>query len=274
MSWKWLNQIWAQLQLLVEELKDCVGIELSLLIVGCLCSCQLSVSFCVTGMGGAAAGDCAWVVLGEGGWGGWDLGELRHELFEKKLSIVEAAVVRDVHGHPETHRGQLIMEKLKEKQVLCFCHKTPHLLYTHHVSGPWCCPWPYAAVPRCDGTKHCSCWDSGRQRRSTPSSPREASVSAARWASGSSANLPTPFHRGAAGSYRLLLRTAVRPAEAPSVCSDTTTTTLVLTCRATTSHFTSKQSIRQLLNTLQWEFYRWIHVSGLFGNLVRASFPT
>lgn len=131
MSWKWLNQIWAQLQLLVEELKDCGGIEQPLLIAGRLCSRQLSVSFCVTGVGGAAAGGCARAVLG-GVRGGWGLGELRHELFEKKLSIVEATVVRDVHGHPETHGGQLIVEKLKGKNKKSYASVTKrHICFKH-----------------------------------------------------------------------------------------------------------------------------------------------
>ena len=128
-SWKGLDQVRAQLQLLVEELQDGVGAERLLLVTRHqLCCRQLPVSLSEAVMLGAvmlgaavaAAGSCAGPVLGgTGGGGGGDgegggrsLGELRDQLLEQELAVVEAAVVRDVHGHPEAHGGQLIMEHL------------------------------------------------------------------------------------------------------------------------------------------------------------------
>lgn len=46
---------------------------------------------------------------------------------------------------------------------------------------PWCCLWPCVAAPRCDGTKHCSYWDTGRQRQSTPSFLHKLTGPVDRW---------------------------------------------------------------------------------------------
>lgn len=121
MSREGLDQVWAQLHLLVEKLKDWGEAELPLLLTRCLCSRQLPVSLGVAVMVGAAAaaaaGDCAGAVLGwagggGGGGGSWSLGELSDQLLEQELAVVEATVVRNMHGHPEAHGGEFIMENL------------------------------------------------------------------------------------------------------------------------------------------------------------------
>lgn len=120
MSWKGLDQVRAQLQFLVEESEDRVEAEQLLLVTRHqLCCRQLPVSLTEAVMLGAAdgAGNCAGPVLGgtgggDGEGGGRSLGELRDQLLEQELAVVEAAVVRDMHGHPEAHGGQLIMEHL------------------------------------------------------------------------------------------------------------------------------------------------------------------
>lgn len=40
------------------------------------------------------------------------LGELSDQLLEQELPVVEATVVGHMHGHPQAHRGQLVMENL------------------------------------------------------------------------------------------------------------------------------------------------------------------
>ena len=103
MSRKGLDQVCAQLHLLVEELKDSVEAELLLHLVCCLCSWQLSISLAVAVMVRAAAAaeeeDAAWPVLGWTAVGG-AVRELSDQLLEQELAVMEAAVVRDVHGHP------------------------------------------------------------------------------------------------------------------------------------------------------------------------------
>lgn len=96
-----LDQVGAQLHLLVEELQNGVKAKLLLLVVDdCgLGSCQLAVGLAVAVVVGAAA----WVALR--GTGGGSLGELGDELLEQELAVVEAAVVGNMHGHPEAHRG-------------------------------------------------------------------------------------------------------------------------------------------------------------------------
>lgn len=63
-------------------------------------------------MARAAAGDYAGVVLGRIGGGGQRLRELSDQLLEQELAVVEATVIGHMHGHPQAHRGQLIMENL------------------------------------------------------------------------------------------------------------------------------------------------------------------
>ncbi len=102
MSREGLDQVWAQLHLLVEELKDCGEAELPLLLSRCLCSWQLPISLGVAVMVRTVAGDYAGPLLWwTGGAGGrWSLGELSDQLLEKELAVVEATVVRHMHGHP------------------------------------------------------------------------------------------------------------------------------------------------------------------------------
>lgn len=113
-----LDEVRAQLHLLVEELKDWGEAELPLLPC-CLCSRQLPVSLAVAVMVGATAGGRVGAVLGRtgggGGRGSWSLRELRDEFLEQELTVVKATVVGDVHGHPEAHRGQLIVENLRKQ---------------------------------------------------------------------------------------------------------------------------------------------------------------
>ena len=114
MSREGLYQIWAQLHFLVEELKDCGEAELPLLLTCCLSFRQLPVSLVMALMVETDAGDCGGLVLrwtGSGG-GRWCLVELSYQLLEQELAVMEPTVVRHMHGHPKTHRGQLIMENL------------------------------------------------------------------------------------------------------------------------------------------------------------------
>lgn len=102
---------------------------------------------------------------------------------------------------------------------------------------PWRCPWPCAAAPRCDGTRRCSCWDSGRPRHSTPSSLGGASEPNGHWAAGSSLRRPAllgPDAAAAAASCCVPQRsTDAGSAAAPSVCRETTTAALASTCCTT-----------------------------------------
>lgn len=95
-----LDQVRAQLHLLVEELQDGVKAKLLLLVIDRgLGSRQLAVGLAVA----AVVGATAWVALR--GTAGGSLGELGDELLEQELAVVEAAVVGNMHGHPEAHRG-------------------------------------------------------------------------------------------------------------------------------------------------------------------------
>lgn len=44
--------------------------------------------------------------------GSRSLGELSDQLLEQELAVMEATVVRHMHGHPQAHRGQLVVENL------------------------------------------------------------------------------------------------------------------------------------------------------------------
>lgn len=95
-----LDQVRAQLHLLVEELQDGVKAKLLLLVVDRgLSSRQLAVGLAVA----AVVGATAWVALR--GTGGGSLGELGDELLEQELAVVEAAVVGNMHGDPVAHGG-------------------------------------------------------------------------------------------------------------------------------------------------------------------------
>lgn len=113
-----LDEVSAQLHLLVEELKERGGAELPAVLTR-----LLPVSLVV--VRGTDAGDCAAHVLeytgggGGGGGGSCSLRELGDQLLEEVLTVVEAAVVRHVHGHPEAGGGQLIVEHLRGKVAVC-----------------------------------------------------------------------------------------------------------------------------------------------------------
>lgn len=80
--------------------------------------------------------------------------------------------------------------------------------------SPSGCPWPGSAAPRCGGTRRCSCWGIGRQRRRTPSSPPASPAGGARW--GASPVPPQAPPRQAPSARRHVGGTATGPAAAPS----------------------------------------------------------
>lgn len=101
MSREGLDQVWAELHLLVEELKHCSEAKLALVVPCCLCSGQLPISLGMAVMVGTAAENYAGLMLGGTAVGGsWCLRELSDQLLEQELAVMEATVVRHMHGHP------------------------------------------------------------------------------------------------------------------------------------------------------------------------------
>lgn len=136
------------------------------------------------------------------------------------------------------------MYLINRQNIVCryFDHKkkNKNKQKKHFHVVPWCYPWPCVVAPRYDGTRHCSCWDSGWRHLSTPSSLGAASRPDGHWAAGFSQHQPALLHLGAAAAVVLCRapqqRTDVRSVAAPSVYMDTQTE-LELTGQLLLHHF-------------------------------------
>lgn len=71
-------------------------------------------------MVGTGAGSCDRLALG---WTGcdsvssWSFGQLSDELPQQELAVMKSAVVRNMHGHPQTHGRQLIVKNLDRDET-------------------------------------------------------------------------------------------------------------------------------------------------------------
>lgn len=97
----WLDEISAELDLLMEELRRDVFV---VIVIRCGRR-ALSVGL----MAGADVPLCSQAQLSGQG-------------LEQMLTVVEAAVIWHVHGHPESSGGQLIMQNLQLNVTECYIH--------------------------------------------------------------------------------------------------------------------------------------------------------
>lgn len=105
-AWIRLNEVSAELHLLVEELRNgtCVGIVHC---PPCAVSIRLMNLVGLWGMGREVLTACLKPLQ--------RLTQLSQQSLEKELAVVEATVVRNVHGHPEPRGGQLVMKNLQQQ---------------------------------------------------------------------------------------------------------------------------------------------------------------